>query len=201
VKEVAEIIKAVIEVLKSPKLSLTVFIASAAWLLRPTRQFFPIHGAVADSAALIASVSFTLSGVYLVITASVWLYERAKERRNSPQRLLRQAIARSTPLEKGVLEAIIGKGSFLIDLDAGSPIAMHLQEIKLIKRATGLPYTTYQLATGLADLCISEPALFRATEHEQETVIAELERWQRDGLHGRFFRQLRQSGREVGRWR
>jgi hypothetical protein len=161
-KELGEIIKAAIELLSNPKL-VTVFIASGFWLFPPTRHLFPVQGAIADRVALVASVSFSVSGVYLIVSAPVWLYGQFKQWKGSPQRLLKRAIARSTPLEKLILQAVIHKGDFLIDLDAGSPISMHLQEIKLIERATGtgFAYTTYRLATGLAQLCISEPALLR----------------------------------------
>ncbi len=67
---------------------------------------------------------------------------------------------------------------------------MHLQEIQLIKSTAGLPYKTYELALGLANLCIRNPGLLRVEEHKQKPVLEELERWRTEGLHRGLFSQL-----------
>lgn len=75
---------------------------------------------------------------------------------------------------------------------------MQLQQIGLIERARGLPYTTYQLAAGLDDLCIKEPSLLRVSDQEEAAAISELERWKKGGLHDGLFFQL--SGPHRDSW-
>ncbi len=67
---------------------------------------------------------------------------------------------------------------------------MHLLEIGLITKATGVPYTVYELAEGVANLCTRKPALLRLTEEEQTAVFAELKRWGKEGLHKRLLSRL-----------
>ena len=117
---------------------------------------------------------------------------------HSPDRLARRALRRATPLEKLVLEVPIHLGEHRIRLDVGSPIAVHLQEIGLIKRASGLPYTDYWLAAGLADLCIRRPSLLRVSPEEQSGALAELDRWRKSGTHQGLFHQM--SGPNSQSW-
>ncbi len=194
-KEAAEIVRAALEFFRSLKVVFTIFLGSAIWLLPPVRALLPIPKNFADNTNFIASIALLLSGAYLVVSVCVSLYQRVQKWRRSEERTLSKALARASPLEKSVLEAVTHKGEYLIGLDVGSPIAMHLQEIGLIQRAEGLPYTTYQLAAGLAALCIKTPALIRISEQQQEAALAELEEWRTERLHRGFFNQLSaQSG-------
>src|SRR5207248_10745148 len=137
-------------------------------------------------------------GVYLAITGFVALYQRVYKWRVSDVRRLRIALAKVSPLGKHVLQAVIHQGEYLIALDVGSPIAMHLQEIGLIKKAGGLPYKTYELAIGLANLCIKQPFLLRASKEQQQVIRIQLEQWRHEGSHKGFFNQL--SGRSSESW-
>ena len=197
-KEIGDSLKALAEFLDSPKKAAAIFLCSAAWVTPSIRQVLPIHGVVEDYAGLIASVRLTLSGAYLAVFAVGWVHQRFDKRIHSPGRLARRALGRATPIEKFVLGIPIRLGEHRIRLDVGSPIAMHLQEVGLIKRATGLPHTEYWLATGLADLCIRRPSLLRLSPEEESGVRAQFDRWRRDGTHQRLFDQL--AGPSEGSW-
>jgi|ERR1035441_1194616 hypothetical protein len=189
-KEATEIVKAALEFFRSLKVVFTIFLCSALLLLPPSRNLFPIPKTFTDNVDLVASVALLLSGVYLVVTVLVSFYQRMEKWRCSEEHRSRKALAQASPLEKLVLEAVIHKGEYLIKLDFGSPIAVHLQEIGLIKKSVGLPYKTYQLATGLEELCLKTPALFRVPEPQQRAALDELELWKTQGRHRSFFNQL-----------
>ncbi len=189
-KEAGEAVKAVLEFFGRPKLVAALFLASAAWMVPAIRQFLPVQRAAAEGAGLVTSIIFTVSGAYLVVNIATWLLQQIKAWKNSPERLLKKALRNATPLEKCVLEAVIHKGEYLLKLDAGSAIAVHLQQIGLIGRASGLPYTTYQLARGLADLCIKNPALLEVPAEQEKAALDELEGWRKQGCHKSFFFQL-----------
>jgi hypothetical protein len=159
------------------KLAVAIFLVSAAWSLMGTKG---------EYASLAASLFLTLSGAYLVAGGYLWLYRRVNEWKHSPKRLLKTALGQATPLEKSVLKAVIQRGSHKVDLDVGSPIAIHLLQIGLITKAPNLLYTMYQLAGGLADLCTRQPTLLRVTDEEQKATLAEWERWRTEGVHKRF---------------
>jgi hypothetical protein len=194
-KEAAEIVRVVLEFFRSLKLVFTIFLCSAIWLLPPVRNLFPVSKAFTDNANFIASIILLLSGAYLMVSVFLLLYHRVQKWRRSEERRLRKALEHASPLEKSVLEAVICKGQYLIGLDVGSPIAMHLQELGLIIRVMGpTPCTMYQLAIGLADFCIRTPSLLHVQEQQTETALVTLEQWRNEGLHNGFFNQLRETG-------
>lgn len=189
-KDVVEILKTLLEFLRSLKVVFTVFLSSALWLLPPIRNLFPVPKALVDNVNVAASIGLLLSFAYLLASAFVPLYQRWQEWRQSEGRKLRKSLTQASPIEKHMLQAVIQKGEYLIELDAGSPIAMRLQEIGLIARAHGLPYTTYQLANGLADLCIRAPSLLHLPKQQEDAALSELEQWKKNGSHKSFLRQL-----------
>jgi hypothetical protein len=190
-KEAGEIVKVALEFLRSLTLVVTIFLCSAIWLLPPVRKLFPVSKTFTDDANFIASIMLLLSGAYLMVSVFSLLYERVQKWRRSEERRLRKALAQASPLEKSVLEAVIHKGEYLIGLDVGSPIAMHLQELGVITRVMGpTPCPMYQLAAGLADFCIKTPSLLHVPKQQTETALATLEQWRSEGLHNGFFSQL-----------
>jgi hypothetical protein len=189
-REATEIVRAVLEFLRDLKVVCAIFLGSLIWLLPPVRNLLLVPKAFAESANFAVSIVLVLTFAYLLVSAIVGLYQRVQKWKRSPERFLRWTLARASPIEKLVLDVAIRKGEYLVRLDVGSPIAMHLQELGLIKRATGLPYTTYQLATGLSNLCIREPSLLGISEQQQEAAVAEMEQWEKEGLHKSFFNQL-----------
>jgi hypothetical protein len=191
VKEFTEAVKAIIEFLGSPKRLAVVFLASGIWLFPPARRVISIHGGIGDYADLTATVCFMLSGAGLVIEVLYRSSQFIVRRSRAPERSLKKAIRRATPLEKLLLEAVIHMGRWELALDPGSPEAMHLQEIGLISKVAGVPYTTYQLSKGLADLCIRNPALLKVPETEEAKALSEIEELRRSGLHKRFFASIR----------
>lgn len=194
-KETGEIVKAIFDFLRSPRLMATVLISSGIWLIPGIS--FPVHGNVKDTVELIASVLFTLSAASLLISTLLEVYMLINRELASPARRYRKALHRATANEKIVLCAVVHKGYWEVRLDVGSEIAMHLQEIGLIEKAFGFPHTTYQLAPGLAELCIKKPALLRVTEDEEEVALSEMLEWKESGLHQGFFYQLAGQGRDA----
>jgi hypothetical protein len=190
VKEFSEAVKAIIEFLGSPKRLAVVFLACAIWLFPPARRVFPVHGGIGDYADLTATVCFMLSGAGLLVEGLFRFSQVAVRCSRAPERGLKKAIRRATPLEKLLLEAVIHMGRWELGLDPGSPEAMHLQEIGLIAKATGLPHTTYQLSKGLADLCIKTPALLKVSGAEESKALSDIEELRRSGLHKRFFANI-----------
>jgi hypothetical protein len=188
-KEVVEIVKALLEFFRSLKVVLTIFICSVVWLSPHVRNLLPVPKPYTENANFVASIALLLSGVYLVVSVFELLYQRVQKWRRSEGRRFRKALARATPLEKLVLEAVIRIGENLIKLDVGSDIAMHLLEVGLIEQEYGPNYTTYRLDDGLADLCIRNPSLLHILPQQQK-VAAELEKWRKDGLHQGFFNQF-----------
>ena len=197
-KEASEIVKALLEFFRSVKVVFTVFLCSAIWLLPPVRKLLPVPKPFIDNANFIAIIALLLSGVYLMVSVFVSLYQRVEKWMRSEERSLRKGLAQTSPLEKIVLEAVIHKGEYLIALDVGSPIAMHLQGVGLIEGSRRLGYTTYELATGLADLCIRKPSLLRTSERQQEAAVADLKQWRDEGLQEGFLNQL--SEPSVNPW-
>jgi hypothetical protein len=180
----------VVDFLRSPKIVATVFLCSGVWLVPSIRRAFPIHGNVSDIVSLVASIAFTLSGASLVISSFIWCFHVAKDKKHLQKWALKRAVKQATPVEKKVLEMAIQKGLWKVALDVGSPIAMHLQEIGLIEQATGLPYTTYQMARGLKDLCIKKPMLLRLSKETEATAQSEIKQWQKEKVHQIFFIDL-----------
>jgi len=197
-KETGETITAVSDFLGKPKIVATLFLGSAAWLLPAVQRQLPVHGALSEYANLTASVLCIVTLAWLVVSALARIYEKAKQWIRSPQRVLRKALAGAKPVEKIVLEAVIQIGEHTVGLDAGSSLAMHLQQIGLIHRATGHPSTVYQITEGLADLCIKNPSLLQVSAEQEAAAVAELEQLQKTGQHWRLFQQL--SGPDRFSW-
>jgi hypothetical protein len=82
-----------------------------------------------------------------------------------------------------------------VPIDVGSDLAMHMQQIGVIRRATGLPYTQYWLAKELTEICLADPSLLHLDPKEEEAVILELEQWHKKGEHSGVFHQLKGPGR------
>ena len=167
-----------------------VFLCSTVWVLPWTRQFLPVHGVVTEYAGIVASICMTLSGAHMFVITVAAIHQRTSKWMRSQPRLARRALRRATPLEKLVLGIPVRLGEHRIRLDVGSPIAMHLQEIGLIRRATGLPRTEYWLAQGLADIGIKQPSLLRLSPKEESEARAEFEQWKRTGVHRGLFDQM-----------
>lgn len=139
VKNAAEIVKAILDFFRSPRIVATVFLCSGMWLVPQIRRLLPVQGDVVNVANLVASVCFTLSATALIVTGIVWVFSALTAKEN---RKLRKALAQATPVEKEVLKTLISLGKWEVCLDPGSGIAMHLQQVGLITRALGRPGTT-----------------------------------------------------------
>ena len=189
-KDIADLLKAALDFIRNIKAVCTVLISSALWVILSARTLLPVPKTFADSSTPIAWVLLVLSGVYLVVHLLESLYKTFQLWRQSDERKFRTALAKASPLEKTVLEAIVSLGGWLIELDVGSPIALHLQELGLIRKSHGRGYMTYELTPGLDVLCLKTPSLLRVSEAEQTTAMAEMEKWGKNGQHRRFFKQL-----------
>ena len=105
-------------------------------------------------------------------------------------RKIRSALCHATPVEKAVLDALIQKGKWRVPLDVGIPIAMHLQEIGLIEQTRGLPYTTYNMVSGLSEMCIKKPALLHLPIASLADAKTQVARWQTERIHQGFFIEI-----------
>ena len=191
VKDAAEITKAILDFFRSPRIVATIFLCSGMWLVPPIRRMLPVQGDTGNVVNLVVSVCFTLSAAGLVVTGIVWIHSVLTAKERVQARKLRKAVRQATPLEKEVLKTLISLGKWEVCLDAGSVIAMHLQQIGLITKSFGRPgITTYQMAQGLSDICIERPELLQQPEDIENGAVAEIEKWEKTGAHRGFFRQL-----------
>jgi hypothetical protein len=191
VKEAAEIVGAILDFFRSPRIVATVFLCSGMWLVPPIRRMLPVQGDIANVVNLVVSVCFTLSAAGLVVTGIVWIHSALTAEERVQARKLQKALRQTTPVEKEVLKTLISLGKWEVCRDAGSVIAMHLQQIGLIAKSFGRPgVTTYQMAQGLSDICIEHPKLLQQPEDVESGAIAEIEEWGKAGAHRGFFRQL-----------
>jgi hypothetical protein len=192
-KEASETAKALLEFFRSGwRVVLTIFICSAIWLWLHHRNLVRVPIDLADKADRGAFVALLLSGAYLVLIGLEWLYLRFEKWRRSEEHRLRKGLAQASPLEKLVLEDIIRRSEHYVALDVGSPTAMHLQQLGLIESTGRLRYTTYELAPGLADLCIRKPSLLHTSERQRKAAEVELKQWCDEGLHQGLLNHLRE---------
>lgn len=100
VKDTAEIVKAILDFFRSPRIVATVFLCSGMWLVPQIRSFLPVKGDVANVADLVASAAFTLSAAGLIVAGIIWVFSVLTAKKRVQNRNLRKALARQRPLRK-----------------------------------------------------------------------------------------------------
>lgn len=190
----ADFLKALLEFLRnpSPKVVASAFLSSALWLILaiPRWRLLPLPISFIERGNVVAVPILLFSGFYLLLAGCDHLRKRVRGWSTSDLRKFSHALKQATPLERVILEKAVQAGENFVALDAGSPVAMHLQQIGLIEQVSGLAYTTYWMVPGLRALCIKNPSFLAIADSERISATRQLDALQYSGQHPAYFARI-----------